>query len=225
MFMSGTNEMGLGAIAKYGIKAFPTSFSPSCNAYNQPSKGVYAFGGSATNTSSQCEPGKPCIDTLFTTKGASLDRYLMSFFANATNQPTFGNGETCNNQIRIFSSESAEWRPVPVTGKVYTAGGLGVGKDHDGYEVDMADVHGAVAATRFIENNYIPCEQYRGFGEHSVRELLKWTPPTASPSADLSANATNAAAKHSPLPPTLAAPNQAIYHEASPARKPLKCAL
>jgi hypothetical protein len=85
--------------------------------------------------------------------------FPLSFLVNITNQPIFVNGSTCDQMIRLFNTTlgSAPFAPVPVKGRVRSNIGP--------FEAptDFTDVYGFQIATAFVENNYQPCENFRGY--------------------------------------------------------------
>jgi hypothetical protein len=83
----------------------------------------------------------------------------MEFFKNITNQPSFANGSTCDQQIRLFNTSltAAPFEPVQVMGSVRSYLGPFPAKKH------FRNVAGIQLATAFIENNYLPCEMFQGY--------------------------------------------------------------
>jgi hypothetical protein len=180
MFISGTNMIGIGAIAEYGTIAFPSAFAPSCNAFDEVTPGTWTFRASGTNTTANCEDGKPCLTTSFTQDPAP-DMRIADYFVNATNQPSFGKGTVCDNQIRLFNA--SEWTHTPVIGDIYADGAFGIAAGQRNSGGVWNGVKGFHAPSRFIENNYIPCEQLRGYGPDTIQKLLTWTPPVTTQAA------------------------------------------
>jgi hypothetical protein len=78
-----------------------------------------------------------------------------------TNQPSFGNGSLCDEQIRLFGS-SSEWISRPVQGTIKV--------DTPLLEKEMVfnEIMGIQVATPFIENNYLVCDTLRGYGCRAI---------------------------------------------------------
>lgn len=76
-----------------------------------------------------------------------------------TNQPTFANGSSCDNMIRLFNSSMSRgaYEPVFVKGRVTANLAPLEGK------VEWDGVYGVQVATPFIENNYLDCRAMRGW--------------------------------------------------------------
>ena len=87
--------------------------------------------------------------------------YPLSFFQNATNQPTFADGKTCDNMIRFFNTSlttegGIERVKGTVRARLHPFGGE--------KEMEWRGVGGVRLDTAFVENNYLPCEEFRGYG-------------------------------------------------------------
>lgn len=76
-----------------------------------------------------------------------------------TNQPTFANGSTCDNMIRLFnlSMSTGAYEPVPVRGSVRA----NIAPFQS--EGEWTGVYGVQVATPFIENNYLDCRAMQGY--------------------------------------------------------------
>jgi hypothetical protein len=85
--------------------------------------------------------------------------YPLSVFMNVTNQPTFANGSSCDNMIRLFNSTMTrgQFAPPAVRGTVRARA----------WPFDQrrewTEVYGVQVATPFIENNYLDCRALRGY--------------------------------------------------------------
>ncbi len=159
LLVTATNAIAVQGSEAYGTNTPPSTFDPSCDAYKavptarQP--GAISFHAQSAT------PGVASIDI----RAASCPEatYPLSFFKNVTNQPIFGDGKTCDQQIRLFNTRVTA-QPYGVTNikgsvKAMIAPFNGT-QQWDG-------VHGVRFASAFIENNYLPCEMFRGYtGAH-----------------------------------------------------------
>lgn len=84
----------------------------------------------------------------------------MSFFKNITNQPIFADGKTCDNMIRLFNT-SVSVAPNRIES---VQGTVRVKMFPLESEEEWMGVYGLRMDTAFIENNYLPCESFRGYG-------------------------------------------------------------
>jgi hypothetical protein len=97
------------------------------------------------------------VNTLFT--GTPDSPFPLSFFKNVTNQVTFADGKTCDNMIRLFNTSltTAPNRIESVKGTVRAR------IPPFAEDQEWNDVYGVRMDTAFIENNYLPCEDFRGY--------------------------------------------------------------
>ena len=154
--MTAGHEIALKGAQDYGTKTFPASFDPSCDAYRavpdakQPGTTYFSAKSADSVTAS--------ITTLFS---SSLEEHFaLSFFKNFTNQPTFADGKTCDNMIRLFNTSV-----TTTPNRVETVKGTVRAKIHPfRSEQEWTGVYGLRVDTAFIENNYLPCENFRGYG-------------------------------------------------------------
>ena len=156
--IEGTNTAALDGSRAYGADAEPAVFDPPCDAYRaahgpSPSGATY-FRGRGTNDSSAF------AELEFYPVGRHDSGVIpVSFFKNVTNQPSFGNGSTCDQQIRLFGTALSQGRfaPAPVVGKVLSD--LPPLRGRQG----LGEVYGVQVATPFIENNYLDCQSLEGY--------------------------------------------------------------
>ncbi|PVI02852.1 hypothetical protein DM02DRAFT_521934 [Periconia macrospinosa] len=157
MLMTAGHEIALKGAQDYGTNTFPASFEPGCDAYRAvPSSkepGTTYFSASSVE-------GRESLSTLFSSTEEEM--YPLSFFKNFTNQPTFADGKTCDNMIRLFNTtvSSAEKGIERVKGTV-RANIHPFKKEHE-----WSNVYGLRLDTAFIENNYLSCESFRGYVSH-----------------------------------------------------------
>jgi hypothetical protein len=150
--MTAGHEIALKGAMDYGTNTFASAFDPPCDAYRSVPK---SKDPSTTYFSAKsADPGAASISTLFS---ATLDEpYPLAFFKNVTNQPVFADGKTCDNMIRLFNT-SLTTRMEAVKGAVKVRL-----PPFDG-EHEWQDVYGLRMDTAFVENNYLPCEDFRGY--------------------------------------------------------------
>ncbi|KAL8366792.1 hypothetical protein RB595_008757 [Gaeumannomyces hyphopodioides] len=164
MLLTGSNTIAVSGSADYGTKAHPATFDPECDGYK-----ASPDSSATTTTFSASAPATGASFSL----SLSADAYAapfelpVSFFVNATNQPTFANGTACSNMIRLFDqSLFADGRgsdPRPVAGTV-AAAGMGPGLLSWSEADEPRQAFGIQVATPFAENNYIPCRNLQGYG-------------------------------------------------------------
>jgi hypothetical protein len=154
--MSAGHEIALQGAADYGTNTFPASFEPSCDAYSALPD---AKEPRTTHFSAKsADAGAASITTQFSL--TTEESFPLSFFKNVTNQPTFADGKTCDNMIRLFdtnvttSPNSIETVKGTVRAKILPFQ----------TEQEWEGVYGLRMDTAFIENNYLPCENFRGYG-------------------------------------------------------------
>jgi len=152
------NQAAVDGSRAYGTVVDPASFDPPVDAYRRADSGSLFFKGWAAANAAVS------LELNFSPLSADGDAspFPLELFKNITNQPSFSNGSTCDNQIRLFHSPLAEgvFAPVPVKGKVaatippFDASRCGL---------PAGDVFGLQIATPFIENNYLDCASLKGY--------------------------------------------------------------
>ncbi|KAF4873897.1 hypothetical protein CGCSCA1_v006924 [Colletotrichum siamense] len=151
--ISETNPAAVTGSQAYGTTVHAATFAPDCNAYSALSTctGSTYFNGSSA-------VGDKRI-SLTMRRAADQIPYTLSMFDSIINQPIFANGTACDQQIRLFNTSLSQgaFAPVPVRGTVRSSLGP--------FPADAAfgDVAGFQVATPFIENNYLPCDMFRGY--------------------------------------------------------------
>ncbi|KAF6808881.1 hypothetical protein CSOJ01_07243 [Colletotrichum sojae] len=135
----------------YGTVVHAASFEPKCDAYKSLPNGGTSFNSSA--------PGKYLSLEMQRAPAEQPIPYTLAMFDSIVNQPIFANGSVCDQQIRKFDTPltSGAFEPVPVRGTLKSnLGPLGA-------DTCFPNAMGFQAATPFIENNYLPCEMFRGY--------------------------------------------------------------
>lgn len=150
--ISAANTAAVVGSEAYGTEVHPATFGPENDAYAAlPQSGATHFNGSAGATYVSLEMRR--------TTGEQPSPYSLAMFDTIINQPIFANGSTCDQQIRLFNTTLTKgaFEPVPVRATVKS--NLGP------FNTDacFSDAAGFQAATAFIENNYLPCEMFRGY--------------------------------------------------------------
>lgn len=151
LLMTAGHEIALKGARDYGIDTIPAVFEPECDAYRSTSK------PGETRFSATSESGKASIETLFEPSEAGWT-YSLEFFKNVTNQPIFADGKTCDNMIRLFNTSVT-------TGIETVKGSVRAEMPPFSEEKVWEGVEGIRLDSAFIENNYLPCESFRGYGD------------------------------------------------------------
>ncbi|KAJ4309850.1 hypothetical protein N0V84_011278 [Fusarium piperis] len=149
--ISATNLVAIQGSQAYGTEVHPSAFNPPCDAYAMYPDGRTYFNGTSGDKFMSLQMKR--------INANEPSPYHISLFENITNQPSFANGSTCDQQIRLFNTSltQAPFHPVPVRGNVKS--NLGP----FGYGMIFSNVAGFQVGTAFIENNYLPCEMFRGY--------------------------------------------------------------
>ncbi|KAI9146782.1 hypothetical protein HJFPF1_13350 [Paramyrothecium foliicola] len=105
--ISADNLAAIEGSRAYGTKVHPSFFNPPCDAYNSLPGGETYLNGSSSN--------KFISLTMQRANANETFPYHISLFNNITNQPSFGNGSSCDQQIRLFNTSLTQcpFQPVP----------------------------------------------------------------------------------------------------------------
>lgn len=152
--ITASNDIAVDGSQAYGTMVSRAVYDPLCDAYRSLSNGAAYFRGSSLASSEFLE-----MEMMRLARPA-LSPYPLDLFKNITNQPTFANGTTCDNMIRLFNTTMSvgDHAPVPVRGRVRARA-----FPFQGAEQEWAGVYGVQVATPFIENNYLDCRAMRGY--------------------------------------------------------------
>lgn len=156
----------------YGTRVSPAEFEPLCDAYQSLPGGATYFRAKSMGEYAEVEVSK--------LSRSAARPYSIEVFKNITNQPTFANGSTCDNMIRLFDSSmsSGAYEPVFVKGRVSANIAPLEGA------AEWSDVYGVQIATPFIENNYLDCRAMQGYaGTPGLGDPA--VPTTSNPNHDL----------------------------------------
>ncbi|KAM7204722.1 hypothetical protein V8F20_003506 [Naviculisporaceae sp. PSN 640] len=164
--ITASNTIAVEGSRAYGTMVSPSKYDPVCEAYKARPNGATYFRGSSLSSAEFIELEMKRIQP-------SLNPYPLELFKNITNQPTFANGTTCDNMIRLFNTSMSvgEHTPAPVMGKIRANA-----FPFPGEQKQYLDVYGVQITTPFIENNYLDCrtmQGYDGTGEQDIEALLR----------------------------------------------------
>lgn len=148
--MTAGHDIALKGAMDYGTNVFASIFDPPCDAYRSVpgSKDTTLFTASSADAS---------VHSQFQLADSP---YPLTFFKNVTNQPTFADGKSCDNMIRLFDT-SVSVAPNSIES---VRGSVRARIPPFQGEVVWEEVWGLRMDTAFIENNYLPCESFRGYG-------------------------------------------------------------
>ncbi|KAK4223592.1 hypothetical protein QBC38DRAFT_372841 [Podospora fimiseda] len=151
--ITATNDIALEGSRAYGTIVTSAEYEPTCNAYSALPNGATYFKGSAVSSQEFVEVEMKQLAS------CTQPTFSIDLFKNITNQPTFANGTTCDNMIRLFNTSMSvdEFAPRMVRGRV-KANAL----PFEGQQ-EWTGVHGIQIATPFIENNYLDCQSMKGY--------------------------------------------------------------
>ncbi len=152
--ITAAHEIALEGSRAYGTIVSPAKWEPVCDAYRALPNGATYFKGKSLTSSEFVEVEMSRLsDTEFSP-------YPLEVFKNITNQPTFANGQTCDNMIRLFNTSMSvgEFAPAPVLGRIKART-----FPYEQVEKEWTGIYGVQVATPFIENNYLDCRSMRGY--------------------------------------------------------------
>lgn len=152
--MTAGHEIAVKGARDYGTNVFESLFDPPCDAYSA---------GPDSSTTFNAKSSGAHVDTKFGPAQKDV-AFPLTFFKNVTNQITFADGRSCDNMIRLFDTElsTAPNKIESVRGSVKAQLPPFTG------EQEWNDVYGLRFDSAFIENNYLPCESFRGYSGSSV---------------------------------------------------------
>jgi hypothetical protein len=140
----------------YGTTVSPAEYDPACNAYRTLASGAQYFRATSTAPATTGSAAEFIELEMAPASSGSGSPYPLALFRNVTNQPTFANGSTCDNMIRLFNTTMSA-QATAVRGRV-RAQALPFGAERT-----WQDVWGVQVATPFIENNYLDCRTMQGY--------------------------------------------------------------
>jgi hypothetical protein len=135
----------------YGTKVSPAEFEPLCDAYESLPGGATYFRARSIAEYAEVEVSR--------LPRSAASPYPIEVFKNITNQPTFANGSTCDNMIRLFNSSMSTGAYEPISVKGHVRANLAPLEE----AVEWSDIYGIQVATPFVENNYLECRTMQGY--------------------------------------------------------------
>lgn len=153
------HEIALQGSAAYGTQVSPAVFEPACDAYQHVVRGGEATSATFFGARSSDKAGFYAHVEVSPLPPSAPHPYPLEALRNITNQPTFANGSSCDNMVRLFNSSLSRdaYAPVLVRGSVRANMAPLEGA------AEWTDVYGVQVATPFIENNYLDCRAMRGY--------------------------------------------------------------
>jgi hypothetical protein len=164
--MSSTNPIALTGAKDYGIAVYPSAFDPPCDAYRSSTTTTTTNDLTSTTYSATSLDTLTSLHTLFA-PSTSPPTTPLSFWKNVTNQPIFADGRTCDNMVRLFDTPLS----TGVNAIEAVRGDVSVNMwplDQDRGGRSWEGVEGIRFASAFVENNYLPCEGFRGYDGREV---------------------------------------------------------
>lgn len=154
MLLSAGHELAIKGAKDYGTNISEAVFDPPCDAYkpaNHGKRGATFWEGKSAGSDGAY------LSTVFSPTKKEL--FPFEFFKNFTNQPSFANGSTCDEMVRLFNSSvsNAPYGIQPVKGTVRANLAPFSG------EKEWKHVYGIRLDSVFIENNYLNCQTLQGY--------------------------------------------------------------
>jgi hypothetical protein len=170
LFITASHALAIQGAQVYGTKVYPAVFDPPCNAYEYVSNNVgSAKPGSTYLTAKANDSRSAVLDSVFSTSHIKDPAaFPMQYFVNATNQPIFTDGKSCDMYTTFYNTSLAQGAnaPVPVSGTVRT-------KLPSVFDKEMlwADAIGIRVDLAFVEHGPLSCQDLKGYsgpGEQKV---------------------------------------------------------
>ncbi|KAL9098616.1 MAG: hypothetical protein Q9163_005760 [Psora crenata] len=170
--MVSDNPFAIAGAQPYGEDTVRSTFDPAKEPYAAlpgSTDGRIYFNASSTIGGSSAAD----LQVVYVPQSGScgeLGDYPLTFYANVTNQPYFGCANsscllTCGNMIRFFRTNLTQgrFRPIGIMGNVSLAASAESGVSIFPQGGVWRGVKGVNVDTAFIENNYLRCEDLKGF--------------------------------------------------------------
>ena len=84
---------------------------------------------------------------------------MVCSYVNVTNQPVFGNGVTCDQQIALYNTTISTGKNAPVA----VQGNISVIAPYLPSHSNFTGVYGIKVDIAFIENNLVSCSSLKGY--------------------------------------------------------------
>lgn len=159
MFLTSTNEVGINGSRAYGGEVYPATFEPACDAYAPITSSKDGSTTYSTNAASAS------LKAIFTLVNAQKQAQLPAlFFKKVVNQPVFGDGKSCNSQLRIFNTSlsTGAYAPKAISANIRVTMPTIFTQAPRG-EMFWDEAAGMQVDTPFIEQNLVSCEGFRGY--------------------------------------------------------------
>ena len=168
LYLPPTVPLAIAGAAGYGEVVLPGFFDPPGAGYAITSDGsgvgFKAYADPLSDTLKLPPVGE--VAYKFTANATDIAPYPLAFYVNVTNQPQFGaNTSVCDNQVRLWNTSVTIGSPAVAPRSVF--GSATVSPPLVSNKTVFTDVHGVVAASAFIESNYLSCESLKGYGSES----------------------------------------------------------
>ncbi|TLD34424.1 hypothetical protein E2P81_ATG04589 [Venturia nashicola] len=168
-FLTSTNDLGINASREYGTEVYPATFEPACDAYapvpSTKDDSTY-FSASAANAS---------LKAVFTPVHVQKEaQHPALFLKKVFNQPVFGNGKSCNAQVRMFNTSlsTGAYAPTAISANIRVIMPT-IFTQAPGGEMSWSKAVGMQVDTPFIEQNQVPCERFRGYNWEDDEPVLE----------------------------------------------------
>ncbi|KAG6986513.1 hypothetical protein G7Y79_00079g100310 [Physcia stellaris] len=152
--------LAVGGYGTYGVDIEPASFDPSNAPYQRIDRKQYelAFDVYPGNATAPFH-GEPV--SAVRSEDRPQDRgFPLAFYRNVTNQPWFGNNNSiCDNMRRYWNTSVSQGVNEPRNVKSM----IKLGSPFLPKTTLWKGVKGIRATTAFLENNFLPCEQLKGY--------------------------------------------------------------
>ncbi|KAH6629143.1 hypothetical protein C7974DRAFT_376024 [Boeremia exigua] len=96
LLLSAGHSIAVGGAREYGTEVLESEFAPACDAYAS-----VAGAPGATTFEAVAEAGAAYVRTRFEKAEGGVG---LEFFRNVTNQPSFADGRSCDNMVRLFNT-------------------------------------------------------------------------------------------------------------------------
>jgi hypothetical protein len=138
---------------------YPAAFNPACDAY-AAHHGPHGDGASSYfNGWSTDGSGVFANLTFWALEPGRTAPYPLELFKNITNQPIFGNGSSCDSQVRLFNTSISQGQFAPIAVRAKAVTNLGPLHGLEGF----GELFGYHADAAFIETNDLPCQSLQGY--------------------------------------------------------------
>jgi hypothetical protein len=158
MFLTAGNEMAINGAREYGMKVYPSSFEPDCNAYER-SDGIPD--STFSRAASIGDGAEALIDAVFRSSISEVlgvGDFPAQFFVKTSNQPSFADGKHCSKFTRFYNTtlSTGANAAVPIVATVRAR------LDTFDKEMEWTNAIGLQVDTPFIEDHLVECASLGG---------------------------------------------------------------